>query len=156
MTVALRYDRTYRRTLLDMHIPDWEPEFLAQHNPERLAELYAASHISGVLFYCKSHMGLNYWPSPVGGIHPAAAERDLVDEMVHALRARDITPAAYYSVIFDNWAVEAHPEWALVPATTLNGQNLQVLGPRYGTACLNHPDYRGLRKRPDHGVARTV
>jgi hypothetical protein len=142
MTVALRYDRTYRRTLLDMHIPDWEPEFLAQHNPERLAELYAASHISGVLFYCKSHMGLNYWPSPVGGIHPAAAERDLVDEMVHALRARDIAPAAYYSVIFDNWAVESHPEWALVPATTLNGQNLQVLGPRYGTACLNHPDYR--------------
>ena len=34
-----------------------------------------------------------------------------------------IAPAAYYSVIFDNWAVESHPEWALVPATTLNGQN---------------------------------
>ena len=29
-----------------------------------------------------------------------------------------------------------------MPATTLNGQNIQVLGPRYGTACLNHPEYR--------------
>ena len=139
---AVRYDRTYRRTLLDMHIPDWEPEFLSEYDPEGLAELYAGSHISGVLFYCKSHLGLNYWPSPVGGIHPAAAKRDLVDEMLRALRARDIAPAAYYSVIFDNWAVESHPEWAIVPATILNGENLQVLGPRYGTACLNHAEYR--------------
>jgi hypothetical protein len=142
MTIVARYDRTYRRTLLDMHIPDWDPAFLAEYDPERLAELYAASHISGVLFYCKSHMGLNYWPSPVGGIHPAAAKRDLVGEMLRALRGRDMAPAAYYSVIFDNWAVETHPEWAIVPATSLNGQNLQVLGPRYGTACLNHPGYR--------------
>ena len=83
---AVRYCDTYRRTLLDMHIPDWDPEFLAEYDPEGLAELYAASHISGALFYCKSHMGLNYWPSPVGGIHPAAAERDLVGEMLHALQ----------------------------------------------------------------------
>jgi Alpha-L-fucosidase len=142
MTVSVRYDRTYRRTLLDMHIPDWEPEFLAAYDPEALAELYATSHISGVLFYCKSHMGLNYWPSPVGAIHPAAAKRDLVGEMANALRARNIAPAAYHSVIFDNWAVEAHPDWSIVPATALEGKNVQAHGPRYGTACLNHPGYR--------------
>jgi len=145
-TDAVRYHRTYRRTLLDMHIPDWDADFLSQYEPEKLADIYAASNISGVLFYCKSHMGLNYWPAPVGGIHPAAKDRDLVGEMLTALRARGIAPAAYHSVIFDNWAVEHHPEWAIVPATTLKGYDYHLPGPRYGTACVNGPGYRAYEK----------
>ncbi len=143
---AIRYHSTYRRTLLDMHIPDWDPEFLAQYRPEDLADLYASNNISGVLFYCKSHLGLNYWPTPVGAVHPAAKDRDLVGEMLGALRARGIAPAAYHSVIFDNWAMEQNPEWALVPATILNGSDSHLLGPRYGTACPNQPGYRDYEK----------
>jgi hypothetical protein len=145
-TNGTRYHRTYRRTLLDMHIPDWDPDFLSDYEPQKIAELYASSNISGALFYCKSHMGLNYWPAPVGGIHPAAKDRDLVGEMVAALRARGIAPAAYHSVIFDNWAVEHHPEWAVVPATTLKGYDSHLMGPRYGTACANQPEYRDYEK----------
>ena len=145
-THGRRYHQTYRRTLLDMHIPGWDPEFLSEYEPEKLADLYASSNISGVLFYCKSHMGLNYWPAPVGGIHPAAKDRDLVGEMLAALRARGIAPGAYYSVIFDNWAVEHHPEWAIVPATTLKGYDSHIMGQRYGTACANHPEYRAYEK----------
>ncbi len=141
-----RYHQTYRRTLLDMHIPDWDSEFLSEYDPEKLADLYASSNISGVLFYCKSHMGLNYWPAPVGGVHPAAKDRDLVGEMLAALRARGIAPGAYYSVVFDNWAVEHHPEWAIVPATTLKGYDSHIMGQRYGTACANHPEYRAYEK----------
>lgn len=141
-----RYHQTYRRTLLDMHIPDWDPRFLSEYEPEKLADLYASSNISGVLFYCKSHMGLNYWPAPVGGIHPAARGRDLVGEMLSALRARGIAPGAYHSVIFDNWAMEHHPEWAIVPATTLKGYDSHLFNPRYGTACANQPKYREYEK----------
>ena len=119
MTVALRYDRTYRRTLLDMHIPDWDPEFLAQHNPERLAELYAAS-ISR-----ESSSTVNpTWASTTGPRRWVASipRRPSVTSSTRwsTRRARDIAPAAYYSVIFDNWAVESHPEWAsclLQPST---------------------------------------
>ena len=89
---AVRYYDTYRRTLLDMHIPDWDPQFLSQYEPEKVADLYASANISGVLFYCKSHMGLNYWPVPVGAVHPAARDRDFVGEMLVALRARGIAP----------------------------------------------------------------
>jgi hypothetical protein len=129
-----------------MHIPDWDTEFLSQYEPEQLADLYASSNISGALFYCKSHMGLNYWPAPLGGIHPAAKDRDLVGEMLVALRSRGISPAAYYSVIFDNWAVEHHPEWAILPATTLKGYDSHLYGPRYGTACANRLEYREYEK----------
>jgi hypothetical protein len=142
MTNDVRYDRTFRRTLLDMHIPDWDPAFLSQYDPEALADLYAKSHLSGVLMYCKSHVGLNYWPAPVGAIHPAAANRDLVGELYQALRARGIAPAAYHTVVFDNWAVENHPEWAIVPASTLTGYDMHLFGPRYGTACVNNAEYR--------------
>ena len=143
---AVRYYDTYRRTLLDMHIPDWDPQFLSQYEPEKVADLYASANISGVLFYCKSHMGLNYWPVPVGAVHPAARDRDLVGEMLVALRARGIAPAAYHSVIFDNWAVENHPEWAVEPATILKGYDAHLFSSRYGTACANKPEYRAYEK----------
>jgi hypothetical protein len=143
---VVRYHHTFRRTLLDMHIPDWDPGFLAQYEPEKLADAYAATNISGVLFYCKSHMGLNYWPVPVGGVHPAAKDRDLVGEMLAALRARGIAPAAYHTVIFDNWATEHHPEWAIVPATTLKGYDSHLFGPKYGTACATKPGYRAYER----------
>ncbi len=139
---AVRYYDTYRRTLLDMHIPDWDPQFLSEYEPEKVADLYVSANISGALFYCKSHMGLNYWPAPVGAVHPAAKDRDFVGEMLAALRARGIAPAAYHSVIFDNWAVEKHPEWGIEPASILKGYDYHLFSSRYGTACANNPEYR--------------
>jgi Alpha-L-fucosidase/Beta-galactosidase trimerisation domain len=135
------YHRTYRRTLLDMHIPDWDDKFLSEYDPERLADIYAAAGINGALYYCKSHIGLNYWPAPVGGIHPAAKDRDLVGELHQALRERGIAPAAYHSIVFDNWAVEHHPEWAIKPATAALGIDHPFIGPRYGVACMNNSEY---------------
>jgi hypothetical protein len=139
---ARHYLDTRRRMLLDMHIPDWDPGFLAEYDPAALADLYASAGVTGVLFYCKSHLGLNYWPAPVGAIHPVAAGRDLVGELYAALRERGIAPAAYHTTIFDNWAIEQHPEWSVVPISTRAGVDAPWHGPRYGTACPNHPGYR--------------
>ena len=72
---AVRYYDTYRRTLLDMHIPDWDQQFLSEYEPEKVADLYVSANISGALFYCKSHMGLNYWPAPVGAATASTRER---------------------------------------------------------------------------------
>ena len=148
---GVRYHKTYRRMLLDMHIPDWDAAFLADYEPERLADLYSSNNVSAVLFYCKSCMGLNYWASPIGGVHRAAKNRDLVGEMLAALRERGIATAAYTTVILDNWATEHHPEWAIVPASTLKGHDphvmsRQMFGPRYGKTCANNSDYREYEK----------
>jgi len=45
---------------------------------------------------------------------------------------------AYYSIVFDNWAVETHPEWAQRPAS---GSDFRQVA-RYGVCCQNHPEYR--------------
>ena len=66
--------------------------------------------------------------------------------MLAALRSRGIAAAAYHTVIFDNWAVERHPEWAIVPATMLRGYDSHLFGPSYGTACANKPEYRAYEQ----------
>ncbi|GAB3039812.1 hypothetical protein GCM10027052_20380 [Parafrigoribacterium mesophilum] len=142
-----RYLASRRRLLLDMHIPDWDEGFLARYDPAELARLYQRCGAGGALLYCKSHLGLSYWPSPVGGIHRAARNRDLVGETKAALESAGIGVAAYHSVIFDNWAAENHPHWRVVPATRELGYDWALLGPRYGTLCPNRREYVEYEKR---------
>jgi hypothetical protein len=134
----VRYEAGRRRTLLDMHIPDWDPAFLAKYDPVALADTYKRANITSAMLYCKSHVGLCYWPTPVGKMHANLAERDAVGELVDALRARDIGVCAYYSVVFDNWAATEHPDWRQV---TISGNDYQGLI-RYGVCCQNNPEYR--------------
>lgn len=131
------YQTGLRRLLLDMHIPDWDPAFLAQYDPKALADLYEAANLSSVMLYCKSHVGLCYWPTKVGTRHAALGDRDWVGELVAELRARDVGVCAYTSVVYDNRAVLDHPEWRQRRSDGLDGQAFN----RYGWACLNHPDY---------------
>jgi hypothetical protein len=126
-----------RRLLLDMHIPDWDPAFLAQYDPRALADTYEAANLSSVMLYCKSHLGLCYWPTKVGTRHAALGDHDWVGELVDELRARQIGVCAYTSVVYDNRAVLDHPEWRQRRSDGLDGQFFS----RYGWACLNNPDY---------------
>ena len=145
--MTVKYSGTYRRSLLDMHIPDWDSQFLSKYDPVALAQQYKNANVDGVLLYCKSHMGLNYWPAPVGGIHPAAKTRDLVGELVVELNKLNIRPAAYHSVMYDNWAAENHPDWRIQSASTLTGdKNRIALGARYATCCPNNPNYLEYEK----------
>lgn len=138
----MRYQDTYRRSLLDMHIPDWDDAFLSEYEPSAIADQYAKAGVQGALIYAKSHVGLNYWPSPVGGVHRAARNRDLVAESLAAFAGHGIRPALYHSLVFDNWAAENHPSWRQVaPQTRIGQPNTSRLGPRYGTLCVNNPAY---------------
>jgi Alpha-L-fucosidase len=144
--VTPSYPETYRRMLLDMHVPAWHPSFLSKYEPADLADLYSTSGTQAVLLYCKSHLGLNYWPAPVGGVHPAAAERNLVAELLAELESRDIAAAAYHSVVYDNWAALEHPEWRIRPAALAGDRDPHWIGPRYGTLCPNNLDYRAYER----------
>ena len=133
-----KYQQSYRRMLLDMHIPDWDPAFLSRYDPAALAAQYARANVTGVMLYCKSHPGLCYWPTRAGKMHAGIGGRDVVGAMLAELRARDIAACAYYSIVFDNWAVETHPDWR---QRNLDGVDFNGFI-RYGTCCMNHPEYR--------------
>ncbi|MEX2394469.1 MAG: alpha-amylase family protein, partial [Actinomycetota bacterium] len=140
------YLGTYRRMLLDMHITDADPSFMTKYDPIALARLYERANVGGVMLYTNSHVGLTYYPASEGRMHPGIGGRDVVGELVDALHKRDIKACAYYSVLFDNWAVTEHPEWWTSPlrdpdASSTGGSGGSRSIPRYGVVCPSNEDY---------------
>ncbi|NLX57601.1 MAG: hypothetical protein GXY74_00765 [Phycisphaerae bacterium] len=130
------FQRGHRRMLVDMHIPDWDPAFLAQYDPAEMVRLYQRAGLTSVMFYTQSHVGLCYWPTTTGKMHEGLRGRDIVGETLDLLRQAGIDACAYYSVIYNNWARLEHPEWRLVMNRPANE------GSRYGLCCPNNPGYR--------------
>jgi len=136
------YQETYRRLLLDMHVPDWDEGFLAQLDPAALVDRFAASGAAAVMVYTKSHVGLCYWPTRIGRQHQALGRRDVLAEVVAGLRRHDLGVCAYYSVVFDNWAAEHHPEWRQVNVAGVDFWPFM----RYGVCCPNNEEYRAYER----------
>jgi len=132
------YFTRLRRTLLDMHVPDWDPAFLSRFDSEAVANSYARAGFNAAMIYCKSHVGLCNWPTRVGRQHRGLNGRDIVGELVDGLHARDIQVCAYTSVAFDNDVYLDHPEWRVVPC--FRHPNPRSMS-RYGILCLNQQDY---------------
>jgi hypothetical protein len=138
------YLKSQRHILVDMHVPDWNPEFLANYDPVRMVDLYQKSGVQAVMHYCNSHMGLCYWPCSVGEMNKVLKGRDIVGETVTELHRRGIASCAYYSCMFNNWAWTNHPDWRLVAAgdkapNLIGGTPGQ--GTRYGVCCFNSEPY---------------
>ncbi|WP_213455593.1 alpha-amylase family protein [Rhizomonospora bruguierae] len=133
------FQRNTHRLLRDMHIPDWDPGFLADYDPQRLAARCEDAGLNAVMIYAKSHVGLCTYPTRVGRMHGNLGGRDLLRELNDALRSRGISTAAYQSITFDNWAAETHPEWAQVDRQSGRPMHDHT---RYGVCCPNNPDYR--------------
>jgi putative glycosyl hydrolase-like family 6 (GHL6) protein len=138
------YLRRYRRMLLDMHIPGWDEGFLAHHDPVELVRRYEAANVDAVMLYCKSHMGLCYWPSMVAPPHPSM-RGDWVGDSVRLLHERDILVCAYDSVAFDHHVVDAHPEWRLLPPSAGEPGPPPYFA-RYAVVCLNKAGYLDYEK----------
>ena len=139
-----RYRNSYRRLLIDMHIPDWDERFLSEYDPSAAVAAAAAAGATGLMVYFQSHVGLCNWPTRSGEQHQAFRGRDPMAETVDAAAKLKLPLCAYYSVNFNNWAYLKHPEWRLQPISSglIGGGILQR--PRYGLCCLNHPEYRAF------------
>ncbi|MCR4875545.1 MAG: alpha-L-fucosidase [Clostridiales bacterium] len=140
----------YRRNLMDMHIDDWNEEFLSRINPEEYVEALADAHVQCAMVKAKPHTGLCYWPCETGRMHRGLKGRDFFGEMVRLCHKRGIAVIAYYSQIFDNWASDHHPDWRLVAPdgrTFREYRHLdQFRNGRYGICCPNNPGYRAYVK----------
>lgn len=134
--------RSYRRLLVDTQIPDWDPGFLANYDPVRVADEVVASGAQAVMVYFQSHVGVCNWPVKTGAQHKAFQGRDMVAETLAAMKARNIPVCAYYSVNFNNWAYLEHPDWRIDPLT--KGSMGILPRARYGLCCMNNQDYRAF------------
>ena len=138
------FQRGYRRMLVDMHIPEWDPGFLAKYDPAEMVRLYQAAGLTSVMFYAQSHVGLCYWPTTTGKMHEGLGGRDIVGEMLTLLARSGIGACGYYSVVYNNWAYLEHPEWRIVSAAETADQGSAFSGGRYGLCCPNNAGYRAF------------
>ena len=87
-----RYRDSRRRLLVDMHIPDWDDRFLAQFEPQMLADATERAGGDGAMVYFQNHVGLCFWPTASGVQHKAFAGRDPVSEALQAFERRGCAP----------------------------------------------------------------
>ncbi len=142
------YRTSYRRNLIDMHIEDWNPAFLAQFSPEDYVANLKRAHVKSAMIYLQSHVGLCYWNTASGRRHasfPNAQEK--MQRLFQLCHASGIDVIAYYSMIYNNAAYIDHPNWRIIDefghSTRYDSRGGQSFnGPRYGQCCPNNPDYR--------------
>jgi len=134
--------RSFRRILIDTHIPDWDSTFLSRLSPQSVIAAVVESGAEAAMVYFQSHVGLCNWPTVSGAMHGAFTNGDFMGELVEGLHARAIPVCAYYSVHFNNWAYLTHPDWRFQHATRNGMGPLPVA--RYGLCCSNNPGYRAF------------
>ena len=127
--------QVYRRNLVDMHIPDWDPALLSKFIPADIVKTIADAGFQSIMPYGNSCTGLLYWRSKIGQMNRNMKGRDFFGEMVAEGKRYGLYSVAYYCLIFDNWAYEYHPDWRLEP----DADSIPSHPQRYGFACPNSP-----------------
>ena len=134
------YRDKLRRTLMDMHIEDWNPEFLSQFDPEAYFESLKLAKINAPMIYIQSHVGLCYWPTKTGEMHRGfIGKEDAMRRLFDLCHQAGMSVIAYYSIVYNNWAYREHPEWQM---RDVNGWGSREGGKRYGLCCPNNMEYR--------------
>ena len=127
--------QTYRRLLVDTHVPDWDANLLANFNAADYVATIAGAGFQSWAQYANSHVGLCLWRTKLGQMHRGMKGRDYFGEAMEEGRRHGLHRVAYYSLVFDDWAYQSHPEWRILPE---NGYD-RILFSRTGTVCPNSP-----------------
>jgi hypothetical protein len=136
------YEKSYRRNLIDMHIEDWDERFLSKLDPKNYVEMLKLANVESAMVYANSHVGYCYWPTKTGRMHRGIKGRDILGEIIDLCHKEGIDVIIYYSLIYNNWAYEQHPEWRMVGIDGKMSREHGLWGGRYGVCCPNSPGYR--------------
>lgn len=132
---------TYRRLLVDMHVPDWD-DLLADFDAKEYVGTIARGGFQALMQDANSAVGLALWRSKVAQMHGAMRGRDFFGEVMAECRRHGLGRLAYYCLILDDWAYEKHPDWRMLSEEGYDPK----LYSRTATVCPNSP-YR------EHAIA---
>jgi len=134
------FSNNYRRNLVDMHIEDWNPEFLSEFSVDDYHKNLITGKIQSPMIYLQSHVGHCYWPTATGHMHGALkGKEDMIRQLVDKCRASGMAVVGYYSLIYNTYEEDRHPEWKLA---NKDGSSSRTNGGRYGLCCPNNMEYR--------------
>ena len=136
------YEKSYRRNLVDMHIDDWDPEFLSRFSADEYFDNLVTARIQSPMIYLHSHAGHCYFPTRTGHTHAALAGReDMIKKLIDRCRANGMDVVGYYSLIYNTYEEDRNPGWRMRDET---GMSPRERGGRYGLCCPNNADYRAF------------
>lgn len=152
------YENVFRRHLCDMHIDDWDDRFLSEFSPENYLDNLKRAKIQNAMVYFQSHVGLCHYPTASGKMHRAfQGKENAVQRLAELCKDNGIYVTGYYSLIYNNWAHDTHPQWRMVTKEGLslleaNQKNSLECAQgnsihRYGLCCPNNPEYRDFTAR---------
>src|SRR5262245_13385381 len=72
------YRHAYRRSVVDIHIMDWNDEFLSKLDPVEYVRTLKLADVQSTVLYAQSHTGLANFPTKVGREHRAMVGKDLL------------------------------------------------------------------------------
>ena len=151
MTEKLWYETSFRRNLVDMHIEDWDDEFLSQFDPESYFDCMKRGNIKSPMIYLQSHVGLCNWPSESGEMHKGFDGENKMLRLFELCNSDGMDVIGYYSLIFNNWAYNRFPDWRMRDVNGLSSREKDctgiVCGGRYGILCPNNKEYREFTVR---------
>lgn len=152
------YEKSFRRHLCDMHIDDWNAEFLSKLDPEQYVNNLKRANVTSAMLYFQSHVGLCYFPTKTGKMHAAFEGReDTMRRVVDLCHQNGISVTGYYSLIYNTVEHDRHPDWRLIYPNGFSqreggAHNAKVefssenAAGRYGMCCPNNIEYRAFVK----------
>ena len=141
------YRTSWRRNLIDMHVADWDPRFMAQADPLAIADTLALDHGTAVHLFSNSHTGLAYYPSEVGRMHRGLRGRDLLGQLIRVFHERGYAVIVYHSVVYNEMFWQENPGSRIVDAKGYSGRLLvatPTLARRPCVCCPNNEAYRAF------------
>ena len=135
------YKSLYRRHLLDMHINDDNDFYLSKFDANAYFDNLKRAKIQSPMIYLQAHTGLCYFPTKLAKTHSAMkGENNEIRKLVTLCKNDGMKVVGYYSLIFNNYAEDRHPEWAIRYGDGKTWR--EEKGERYGLCCPNNDEYR--------------
>ncbi|NLV74791.1 MAG: hypothetical protein GXY52_08935 [Chloroflexi bacterium] len=129
------YQHSFRRNLIDMHITDWNDQFLSRFDPDFYVDTVCSAQADAAMVYANSHVGLCYYPTQIGHQHKALKGRDIFGPVVEGFHKRGIPVITYFTLIYDDYQYRHQPDWRMRHP---NGEGVAEAS-RYGLCCPNSP-----------------
>ena len=144
--MAKWYKTSWWRNLVDMHINDWNPEFMSRFSPETYADNMKTAKLDTSELYTGNCLGICYFPTEVGHMHNGLKGRDITGPTLAALKQRGLRTVAYFNM-WCRWGFDTHPSWRMVGADGKNSMQVGFGGQgRYGLCCPNNEGYRAYTR----------
>lgn len=133
--------RVRKRLHLDFHNHPTVRGIGSELTPDSFQQGIEQLGIDSVVLFAKCHHGMSYYNTSIGVPHPGMV-RDMLEAQCEACDKAGVGYHLYFSVLRDNWAYDAHPEWRWLDG---NGNPSSPAG-EWRIVCLNSGYYRDYLK----------